>query len=316
MEGQHRSILRIHKTITVAPCVTTCLESVLAAFCPDCDFCTDVNLQFEWLSCIQNECQALELNSTRQFVARRPARSVPINSNTAINEPRKHHAYIDESSRTTQIFTPLAPPSQTGSSRGGSTQVLHSPSGETSLATSDTSNPTQTPQTAVFRNSSQTAAIAASVVIAVLVFGVAIILFRIRRRRLRLRERTVPKPFLGYIVQKPPKKKGAAPASAESAHGQAESVAALEGLMKHLAPERVPLMYSAIVAPEPAAATPSDPPEAGQDDETVTLRLHRLEAQFRALVATGLGKVRSRAIPGEPQKKSNSGFMMVDIVDL
>ncbi|KAF7372891.1 hypothetical protein MSAN_00495300 [Mycena sanguinolenta] len=302
MEGQHRSILRIHKTITVAPCVTTCLESVLAAFCPDCDFCTDVNLQFEWLSCIQNECQALELNSTRQFVAsecgtaspsttpRKTGAFVPINSNTAINEPRKHHAYIDESSRTTQIFTPLAPPSQTGSSRGGSTQVLHSPSGETSLATSDTSNPTQTPQTAVFRNSSQTAAIAASVVIAVLVFGVAIILFRIRRRRLRLRERTVPKPFLGYIVQKPPKKKGAAPASAESAHGQAESVAALEGLMKHLAPERVPLMYSAIVAPEPAAATPSDPPEAGQDDETVTLRLHRLEAQFRALVATGLGE--------------------------
>ncbi|KAJ6461749.1 hypothetical protein C8R45DRAFT_1108504 [Mycena sanguinolenta] len=61
-----------------------------------------------------------------------------------------------------------------------------------------------------------------------------------------------------------------------------------ETLAPGAAPKSLPLTNSADVVEEESAGAPSDPQEAARDEETMTLRMRRLEAQMGALLAIGL----------------------------
>ncbi|KAJ6471478.1 hypothetical protein C8R45DRAFT_419337 [Mycena sanguinolenta] len=148
-----------------------------------------------------------------------------------------------------------------------------------------------------------TAAIAAFVASAIVISTLAIILFRIRRRRSRIRERRTPDQFFGsqeHIVQIPPAK--AALVVLESTEPKVNRLnllgaPVLADAERKRATQKTPRHDSAdsqlpgrpIVVPEESAAATSDPEEVARgDEETMTLRVRRLEAQFEALLAGGL----------------------------
>ncbi|KAF7353523.1 1,2-dihydroxy-3-keto-5-methylthiopentene dioxygenase [Mycena sanguinolenta] len=145
------------------------------------------------------------------------------------------------------------------------------------------------------RDSPRNAAIAASVVVAIVVFTVAIVWVRIRRRKLRIRERRIPNQFLDaqeHIVQKLPAEKGTVPAGAEINQSPLLSAPMLDDTERKQTsprdnPDNVLLTDIPIVVPEETAATSSEPPlEASQHgEETMSLRMSRLEAQMTALLA-------------------------------
>ncbi|KAJ6461765.1 hypothetical protein C8R45DRAFT_941158 [Mycena sanguinolenta] len=171
-----------------------------------------------------------------------------------------------------------------------------SSSGQTSTSTATSIHtPAQTSPTPAHRNSPQTAAIAGSVVAVIVVLTLALVLVRLRRRKLRIRQRRIPKQFLDsqeHIVPKSPPKKGTVPAGAESAEAEinqsnsvGEAVLA-EAQLKHsetvapgAAPEGLPLTESVAVGAEESAPAQSDPQEAAREEQTMTLRMRRLEAQ-------------------------------------
>ncbi|KAJ6464966.1 hypothetical protein C8R45DRAFT_939812 [Mycena sanguinolenta] len=116
-------------------------------------------------------------------------------------------------------------------------------------------------------------------------------------RQLRIREHRIPEQFLDsreHIVQKPRTKKGTV--SAEAEVNQSNSVGEVvldEAQLKqpeapHADPEWIPFNGSPDVGAEESAAAQSGPQEATQEEETMTLRMRRLEAQMGALLAIGL----------------------------
>jgi hypothetical protein len=152
------------------------------------------------------------------------------------------------------------------------------------------------------RNHARTPAIAASVVSVVLAFAVAVVCFRVRRRRQRSRERRVPEQFIEsqeHILPPTSRLKPGGAANAESfvvcALQLVGGAVSDEAQLKHhvLANPRadsdnVQLTDPPAVAPEESVAPPSNPQETTQDEETVTLRLRRVEAQLEALLTQGL----------------------------
>ncbi|KAJ7892429.1 hypothetical protein B0H13DRAFT_1886772 [Mycena leptocephala] len=210
---------------------TYSLSSDLATTCQ----CTNANFRSDFLSCVQGECQAAELDNAQQFVAglcgavSLTAKStatvpfLPTNTNTDVNEPSHTSASVSLSSLVdsripsvsltakstatvpflpTNTTTDVNEPSHTSSS---ARNVSSSP-GENITATynhapAQTSQETGSPNTGstqtVDRNGAPAGAIAASVVIVVLIVVLVIFLWWwIRRRRQRIRERRFPAPFL------------------------------------------------------------------------------------------------------------------------
>ncbi|KAJ6456902.1 hypothetical protein C8R45DRAFT_1185010 [Mycena sanguinolenta] len=142
------------------------------------------------------------------------------------------------------------------------------------------------------RKSVRTAAIAASVVSAVVVCSLGVIFFRILRRRLRMRER-IPEQFIDsqeHIVQIPGAKTVDVSAGLESNQPEVDLSVLDDAEMKQAVQMRSPRDNSAdallpdrlVVVPEESAVAPSDPQQA---EETVTLRLRRVEERLDSLFA-------------------------------
>ncbi|KAJ6465000.1 hypothetical protein C8R45DRAFT_1079992 [Mycena sanguinolenta] len=240
-------------------------------------------------SCIEGECQAAELDETRQFVDRF-AVSKRLVSRRQTTNFEVHTSHV----------------------------CAKRPAGQPDTGTPRSSSdfPDNHPQKVhVFpillvglilpnRNIPRTAAVAGSVVTVIVVLTVALVLVRIRRHKLRTPQRRIPEQFLKsqeHILQTPPAKKGTVTAEAEVNQSNSVGEAVLdEAQLKHsetvapetaapgAAPESVPLTDGAAVAAEESAAAPSGPQEAAGDEETMTLRMRRLEAQMGALLAIGL----------------------------
>ncbi|KAJ6464981.1 hypothetical protein C8R45DRAFT_939825 [Mycena sanguinolenta] len=158
--------------------------------------------------------------------------------------------------------------------------------------------PAQTSQATVQKNSSQTAAVAGSVVTAIVVFTLVLVLVRLRSRKLRIRERRIPEQFLDFrerSLQNPPAKKGAVPIGAQSTEAEVNPSISVGDEAQLERPETfAPRVEAASVTLTDsgvgAAAAASDPQEATREleEDTMTLRVRRLEAQMGALLAIGL----------------------------
>ncbi|KAJ7926452.1 hypothetical protein B0H13DRAFT_1862285 [Mycena leptocephala] len=115
----------------LSKCAATCHNAAGAAVCPDlattCQ-CTNANFRSDFLSCVQGECQAAELDNPQQFVASlcgtvsltaKPTATVPFlptNANVDINEPSHTSPGIHAPAQTSQ---------ETGSPNTGSTQTVN-----------------------------------------------------------------------------------------------------------------------------------------------------------------------------------------------
>ncbi|KAF7372873.1 hypothetical protein MSAN_00493400 [Mycena sanguinolenta] len=301
---------------TLSLCAQTCLSAadeataacpVVLAGCVPCD--NTNNTLSDLFSCVQGECQAAELSDARQYVAsvcgiRISSLStatipfLPSNSNADINvEVPSTHSSVEASSVTRQTTSSVFS-SPTVSSTGTSTQTVHS--------STNTNSATPTSQTTVHSNP-RTAAIAASVVTTLVVLTLAIVLFRIRRHKMHIRDHRIPDQFLDsqdHRAQIVPAKAVSIPTVLEAADSEVARSNSQDGAVldeaqgKEALPtspeadaEHVPLADSQLATPAenaPAQSDPPRPPEAGRDEETMSLRIRRLEARFEALLAATL----------------------------
>ncbi|KAF7366138.1 CFEM domain-containing protein [Mycena venus] len=336
----------------ISPCADTCFFAAAAAVAgcgnpsPDINcVCTNADFQFKWISCVQAECQAAELDKVDQWLAEEcGAQSLSITGKPTATTP-----FLPSNSNadigTTKVQTTTNPRSTEISSSGGTsiatvrtsdtpaqstdprpTEI--SSSGKIPTATSGTSDtpaqstsyqnssptasptsspnavptgsPTAVPLQIAHRNRARTAAIAASVVCVVLVVAVVISLFQVRRSRRRIRERRVPEQFIEsreHIVPEPSTMKVGASASAESAEAEVDqprlvgAAASNEAQLKHGATANLSAgtaNLQPLVASAEGVAPLSDSEQATRDEETVTLRLRRLEAQVETFLSLGL----------------------------
>ncbi|KAJ7200678.1 hypothetical protein B0H12DRAFT_542459 [Mycena haematopus] len=156
------------------------------------------------------------------------------------------------------------------------------------------------------RNNVRAKAIAASIVTVIFIVGVMFSLFWLRRRRQGIRDRRRPKQFIEsreHTQPEPSMIKVVALAGVELAEAEVDQstlVAAAvsdEAQLKHGAPERpradsgnVRVTAVAVVAPEETEAALRDRQQFTRDEETMTLRLRRVEAQLEALLTQGLSE--------------------------
>ncbi|KAJ7912637.1 hypothetical protein B0H13DRAFT_2271443 [Mycena leptocephala] len=248
-----------------------------AAVCPDlattCQ-CTNANFRSDFLSCVQGECQAAELDNAQQFVASLCGTvSLTAKSTTTVPFlPTNANADVHEPSHTSSSASNTS--QETGSPNTGSTQTVD-------------------------RNGGPAGAIAASVVIVVLIVVLVIFLWWwIRRRRQRIRGRRFPAPFLESaspvqrVVRSPSIIKVAAATDVEMQAGvagttMAQGVALDETQPEKGAPARTHnprLINFSDVPAEENAAQASNAQDAAHTEEAVTVRLRRVEAQLAALL--------------------------------
>ncbi|KAF7358313.1 CFEM domain-containing protein [Mycena venus] len=281
MEGLPGTIITTRYP-TLSKCVATCHNAAGAAICPDlattCQ-CTNANFRFDFLSCVQGECQAAELDNAQQFVASvcgtvsltaKPTATIPFlptNANADINEPS--HTSVSLSSHA-----PAQTSQETGSPNTGSTQNVD-------------------------RNGAPAGTIVASVVIVVLIVAlVTFVWWWIRRRRQRIRERRFPAQFLESappvqrVVRSPSIIKVAAAMDVETQAEVAGTTMAQGVALDETHPEKgVPagthnlrLTNFSDVPTEENAAQTSNAQDARHAEEAVTVRLRRVEAQLAALL--------------------------------
>ncbi|KAF8139174.1 hypothetical protein K438DRAFT_1880539 [Mycena galopus ATCC 62051] len=289
-DGLPRAIIGVRDSTPLSKCAATCHNAAGAAVCPDlattCQ-CTNANFRSDFLSCVQGECQAAELDNAQQFVAglcgtvslsAKPTATVPFlptNPNADINEPshtRKHHR------------NPQSPPAQTsqetGSPNTGSTQTVHG-------------------------NGAPAGDIVASVVIVVLIIALVIFVWWwIRRRNQRIRERRVPAQFLASVspvqravrMRSPSIIKVAAATDVEKRAEVARTTMAQKVMLDGAQPEEgaparthnLPLINFSDVPAEENAAPASNAQDAAHTEEAVTVRLRRVEAQLAALLTPAI----------------------------
>ncbi|KAF8193203.1 hypothetical protein K438DRAFT_845690 [Mycena galopus ATCC 62051] len=112
-DGLPRAIIGVRDSTPLSKCAATCHNAAGAAVCPDlattCQ-CTNANFRSDFLSCVQGECQAAELDNAQQFVAglcgtvslsAKPTATVPFlptNPNADINEPSHTSIALSNSS--------------------------------------------------------------------------------------------------------------------------------------------------------------------------------------------------------------------------
>ncbi|KAF7353542.1 hypothetical protein MSAN_01544000 [Mycena sanguinolenta] len=303
---------------TLSPCAQTCFDATLNIICLACNYCTDVNFLAKMFSCVQGECQAAELDQAHQDIEVfcstgclagvqlfliRPILVSATGKVTASTPFLPSNSNADRFIRTSVASSSVL----TSSSSGGPSTVtsspnaasIHSSSGGTSFPTSS-HTPAQTSQTTIHRNSPRTAVIVASVVTSIVVLTLAILLVRMRRRRLHTREQRVPQQFLEsgsreHIARRPSTRKVHAPAGADPVQANpVQEAVSDEAQLKHAAPissggntDNEGLIDLAVdtVAPNGAERpTPlNDPQEPALNEETVTLRLRRVEAQLEGI---------------------------------
>ncbi|KAJ7212791.1 hypothetical protein C8J57DRAFT_300401 [Mycena rebaudengoi] len=280
MEGLPWTIFTTRDS-TLSKCAATCHIAAGAAVCPDlattCQ-CTNANFRSDFLSCVQGECQAAELDNAQQFVASlcgtvsltaKPTATVPFlptNANADINKPSHASVSLSTSSSSAR--------NETGSPNTGSTQTVD-------------------------RNGAAAGAIAASVVIVVFILALVIFVWWwIRKRRQRIRERRFPAQFLESaspvqrVVRSPAKIKVAAATDVETQAEVAgttmpQGVALDETQPEEGAPARthnLRLINFSDVPAEENAAQASNAQDAAHTEETVTVRLRRVEWQLAALL--------------------------------
>ncbi|KAJ7880080.1 hypothetical protein B0H13DRAFT_2345777 [Mycena leptocephala] len=268
----------------LSKCAATCHNAAGAAVCPDlattCQ-CTNANFRSDFLSCVQGECQAAELDNAQLFVASLcgtvslTAKStatvpfLPTNANADVNEPSHTSVSLSSPSASARNTS-----QETGSPNTGSTQTVD-------------------------RNGAPAGAIAASVVIIVLIVVLVIFLWWwIRRRQQRIRERRFPAPFLESaspvqrVVRSPSIIKVAAATDVEMQAGVAGTTMAQEVALDGTQPEKgAParthnprLINFSDVPAEENAVQASNAQDAAHTEEAVTVRLRRVEAQLAALL--------------------------------
>ncbi|KAF7372723.1 CFEM domain-containing protein [Mycena sanguinolenta] len=279
---------------SLSKCAATCHIAAGKAVCPDlattCQ-CGNANFRFDFLSCVQGECQASEVASVDQFFVgicgsgslnAKPTATtafLPTNANADINEPPN----TSSSSRTI-------------ASSGTSGVTVTSSSGTSGTTVSNVgSNET------VYRNGAPAGAIVASVLIGVVVVALVVFVFWIRnRRRQRRQERRFPDQFLGS--ESPVQRIGRSPsimkvATATDVESQAEMVRSNEmqestsdeAPPEKGAPARTPnlrLVDIPVDGSEGSTAPPSAVQDAPHTEETMVMRLRRVEAQLAALLTT------------------------------
>ncbi|KAF7372808.1 CFEM domain-containing protein [Mycena sanguinolenta] len=215
---------------------------------------------------------------------------------------------------TTQLAAPVSSPPAVSSSEHPS-QTVHSSSAGLSNATSSVRKPSpstsSSPGTIQTRHSNgvPAGAIVASVGAGILIVGL-IIFLRFRLQRQRVREHRAPEQFLDsreHMVQTPRANTAIVPADTQPAEAElfqsselATTLALEESQLKNeavpaslRAHENLPETNDPVVAPEDSAGVT----EVASDEETMTLRMRRLEAQVArmdALLAAGFPE------PGSP----------------
>ncbi|KAJ6566200.1 hypothetical protein B0H19DRAFT_1066529 [Mycena capillaripes] len=295
MEGLPGTIVTTRDS-TLSKCAATCHNAAGAAVCPDlattCQ-CTNANFRSDFLSCVQGECQAAELDNVQKFVTglcgtvsltAKPTATVPflpINANADINEPshtsssaRNVNSSPGEDITATYSHAPAQTSQETGPPKTGSTQTVD-------------------------RNGVPAGAIAASVVIVVLVVALVIFVWWwIRRRRQRIRERRFPAQFLESaspvqrVVRSPSIIKVAAATAVETQAEVAGATLAQGVALDETPPEKgaparshnLRLMNLSDVPAEENASQASNAQDAAHTEEAVTVRLCRVEAQLAALL--------------------------------
>ncbi|KAJ6536849.1 hypothetical protein B0H19DRAFT_1270556 [Mycena capillaripes] len=197
---------------------------------------------------LSNSTDGSLLPAESLFITGRPTATAPF-------LPPNSNADIGSS----KVENPVAPSPEISSSGGTSTATSSTSDIQPQLTSHQTASSSAVPTQPVHRNGAQTGAIAASLVAVILIGAVVLFLFWVRRRRQRSRERRVPEQFIQWkehIVPEPVMMKLDAPASAESAE---------------------------VVIP-----ADSQSEESAGDEQMVTLRVRRLEAQFETLLSLGL----------------------------
>jgi cytoskeletal protein RodZ len=138
------------------------------------------------------------------------------------------------------------------------------------------------------RNGARTGAIAASVASVILFVAVVTLFLWVSRRRQRIQQR-VPENFIesrDLVVLEPSAVKVDAPATAESAEAEVD----LPQLMAAVVSDETPLKLTepSVIAPEESVAPISESQGTARNEEALTLRMRRMEAQLEALLTLGL----------------------------
>ncbi|KAJ7860302.1 hypothetical protein B0H13DRAFT_2355692 [Mycena leptocephala] len=289
--------------LQLTPCAETCLDAAEAAECDGTQIClcTNADFQFKWFSCVQAECQAAELDSAHKWLESGCA-DFPVST-----KPTETTPFLPSNSNA-DIGSTKVPTTKGPTSSVAPTPTFHrdypNPDGSQVMY-----NVIHTLPVCLImrnRNGARTGAIVASIVAVILIFAVVICMFWVRRRRQRNRERTVRERFKiiesqNHMVPEPSMTKIDAPSSAESDETevyQSRLVGAAvsdEAQMKQGAPvnrradsDNVQLTDSPVLAPEESVSPLSNPQQATRDEETMALRLRRVEAQLEALLTMGL----------------------------
>ncbi|KAJ6471485.1 hypothetical protein C8R45DRAFT_1014514 [Mycena sanguinolenta] len=141
MEGLSPTIGSLGKRASaLTPCAVTCHNAAGAAVCPDlattCQ-CTNANFQFDFLSCVQGECQAGELGSAQQFLTGLCGTTSPNSKPTATTPflPTNPKADIDE------LQTSTAGASSSGGTPGENSSTSTTTQTTSSLSSSQTVAP-------------------------------------------------------------------------------------------------------------------------------------------------------------------------------
>ncbi|KAJ6448141.1 hypothetical protein C8R45DRAFT_948133, partial [Mycena sanguinolenta] len=279
---------------TLSPCAWIWHDAAVAAGCTSGCMCVGANFQFRWFSCMQGECQAAELDTVHQYLNVTCGTLSPAGPPMATTSFLPPNSHVDIHDPTQTVYVLLQ--------RHGHDSYICSHQFKRKFKRHKYNFPRRKPNcnpqyehlNSELKRGAQAGVIVASVVTVILLI-VLVIFWRLRRHRQQVQRHRAPEQFLESLknIAPTPTEKVRTLASAESTVAaeveQPNLLVARRAQRKQIATlanprpdsDNLRLADSFVVAPgESAGATaPRTPQEPSEDEDTVTLRVRRLEAQ-------------------------------------